>query len=215
MTVALAILSAILLLLFFLPRILVKIFNYSRPVPAFMSPFLDSRIRLFLQPPELILERSGVKMGIRVLDLGAGSGTYSFEAALSVGNEGKVIALDIQSDMLKIINEKLKQPENKQITNIEVVNADAAKMPFESSSFDVVIIVSVFQEFVDKLGVLKEVQRVLKNDGVLAISETFPDIDYCLPQTLRKIVTKAGFNEEETKGNWFNYTMRFVKKEEM
>jgi ubiquinone/menaquinone biosynthesis C-methylase UbiE len=215
MTALLAICSAILLFLFLLPRILVKVFNYSRPVPAFMSPFLDSRIRLFLQPPELILERSGVKTGIRVLDLGAGSGIYSFKVALSVGNDGQVIALDIQSDMLKIIKEKLKQPENKKITNIEVVNADAAKLPFDSFSFDVVIMVSVFQEFVDKLGVLKEVRRVLKNDGVLAISETLPDIDYYLPQTLKKIVSKAGFNEKETKGNWFSYTMRFVKKEEM
>jgi len=51
------------------------------PAPAFLGVLLDSRFRKKIQPPRDIVLRSGVKQGLRVVDLGCGSGTFTLEMA--------------------------------------------------------------------------------------------------------------------------------------
>jgi len=53
-------------------RIIRKLYHF--PAPAFIGRFLDSNVRRWLQPPDKIIERSGIKPGMTVLDLGCGSG---------------------------------------------------------------------------------------------------------------------------------------------
>lgn len=193
-----------------LPRILVKFFNYARPVPAFMGPFLNSNLRRALQPPSKIIERSGIKEGMIVLDLGCGSGAFTTFVARGVGDNGRVYALDIQEDMLKQLEEKLSRPENKDIKNIELINGSAHELPFEDSSLDLVYMVSVLQEISNRQKALQEVRRVLRPGGILAISEVLPDIDYFFKSTTIKIGREAGFILDKTLGNFWNYTVRFI-----
>jgi len=194
-----------------LPRILVKYFNYARPVAAVTGPILDSDFRRRLQPPQKIIERSGLKEGMRVLDLGCGSGTFTTFLARAVGDKGWVYALDIQPDMLKQLQEKLSRPENRDIKNIELINSSADELPFADGSLDLVCMVSVLQEIPDRQKALKEVKRVLKPGGVLAISEVLADIDYFLKSTTIKMATRAGFILDKALGGIWNYTVRFIK----
>jgi len=211
LTTILLIIIGLVILSEVLPRILVKFFHYARPVPAFTGPILDSGFRLQLQPPQKIIERSGTKEGMTVLDLGCGSGALTIFVARAVGDKGKVYALDIQEDMLKQLEKKLGLPENRDIKNVELINSSADQLPFEDNSIDLVYIVSVLQEIPGRQKALQEIKRVLRPQGILAISEVLPDIDYFLKSTVIKIARQAGFILDEAPGNFWNYTARFKK----
>jgi FkbM family methyltransferase len=193
----------------FIIRVFRKIFHF--PAPTFIGPFLDSNYRRRLQPPDKLIQRSGIKEGMKVLDLGCGSGAYTIFAARAVGKKGSVYALDIEPKMLKQLEKKLASPENKDIKNVEIINKSACELPFNNSSLDLVYMVTVLQEIPDKQKALKEVKRVLKSDGILAVTEFLPDPDYVLKSTTIKTCKKAGFILDKASGNLWNYTVRFKK----
>lgn len=184
---------------------------YHFPAPAFIGRILDSGYRRWLQPPTQMIQRSGIKEGMKVLDLGCGPGTFTTLVARAVGPSGKVYALDIQKDMLKQLERKLAKPENRDIKNVELINSSAYELPFEDNSLDLVYMVTVLPEIPDRNKALQQVKRVLKAGGLLAVTELFPDPDYPWKSTTIKFGTKAGFVVDEVSGNFFNYTVRFKK----
>lgn len=181
------------------------------PAPAFIGRFLDSGYRRRMQPPALLIERSGAQKGMTILEIGCGSGAYTPWFARAVGETGRVYALDIQPGMLKQIRRKLEQPENQDIQNLQVTAGSAYELPFENESLDMVYMVTVFQEIPDKARTLKEVRRVLKRRGVLAISEFLPDPDYPWVTTTVRMGKEGGFRVDDVNGNLWNYTVRFKK----
>jgi ubiquinone/menaquinone biosynthesis C-methylase UbiE len=181
------------------------------PAPAFIGRLLDSNYRRRIQPPDKFIQRSGIKEEMRVLDLGCGSGAFTTFVARAVGEKGKVYALDIQVDMLKQLENKLSKPENKDIKNIKLIEGSAYELPFDNNSLDLVNMVTVLQEIPDRDKALREVKRVLKPGGLLAVTELFPDPDYPWKSTTIKLGEEAGFVLDEVSGNFFNYTVRFKK----
>ena len=181
------------------------------PAPSYVGRLLDSGYRRKIQPPSQLIERSGIKKGMHVLDLGCGSGAFTPFIARTVGEEGKVYALDIQADMLKQLERKLSKPENKDIKNIKLIEGNAYELPFEDGSLDVVNMVIVLQEIPDRNRALQEAKRVLKSGGLLAVTELFPDPDYPWKSTTIKLGEGNGFVLDEVSGNFFNYTVRFKK----
>ena len=185
--------------------------RHRSPVPAFVGRLLDSRIRRWVQPPRKIIERSGIKPGMTVLDLGCGSGAFTTLLARVVGEEGKVYAVDIQSGMLRQLERKLAKAENLDITNVEVKQASAYELPFQDDSLDLVYMVASLQEISDRGKALREARRVLKPDGILAVTEFVPDTDYPLRSTTIKLCQQEGFALDGNLGNFWNYTVRFKK----
>ena len=181
------------------------------PAPAFIGHLLDSGYRRRIQPPSQLIERSGIKKGMQVLDLGCGSGAFTTFSARAVGEKGKVYALDIQADMLKQLERKLSKPENKYIKNIKLIEGNAYELPFDDGSLDLVNMVTVLQEISDRNKALHEVKRVLKPGGLFAVTELFPDPDYPWKSTTVKLGNGAGFVVDKISGNFFNYTVRFRK----
>ncbi len=192
-------------------RVMVKYFHYSPPVPSFTGPILDSGVRRIVQSPERIIERSGIKPGMKVLDLGSGSGAFAIDVARTVGRRGRVYALDIQPKMLKQLDKKLARPKNRDIKNVELIEGSAAKLPFGDASLDLVYMVSVLQEIPRRPEALAEIKRVLKPGGILAISEALLDIDYFLKSTVIKLAGGAGFILDQATGNPWSYTVRFIR----
>jgi len=186
-----------------------KLFRF--PAPAFIGRLLDSGYRRRIQPPEQLIERSGIKKGMSVLDLGCGSGAFTPFIARVVGQKGRVYALDVQADMLKQLENKLSRPENKDIKNIKLIEGNAYELPFEDGSIDLVNMVTVLQEIPDRNRALQEVKRVLKPGGFLAVTELFPDPDYPWKSTTVKLGSGAGLVVDGVSGNFFNYTVRFKK----
>lgn len=194
-------------------QLLIRIIRrYTKfPAPAFISTFLDSGFRKMMQPPAKVIAYSGIKPGIKVLEIGCGSGAFTIEAARTVGQQGKVYALDIQEDMLGKLRTKLSRPENLDIRNIEIVHKSAYELPFEDNSLDLVYMVTVFQEIPDKQRSLAQIKRVLKPAGILAVSELLPDPDYPWRSTTERMLSKAGLIFEAAYGNLWSYTVRFRK----
>ena len=192
-----------------LAKIVRKLVHF--PAPAFIGRLLDSGYRRRIQPPAQLIERSGIKKGMQVLDLGCGSGAFTTFIARAVGEKGRVYALDIQADMLKQLENKLSKPENKDIQNIKLIEGNAYELPFDKGSLDLVNMVTVLQEIPDRNKALQEVKRVLKPGGFLAVTELFPDPDYPWKSTTIKFGEAAGFVVDKVSGNFFSYTVRFKK----
>jgi ubiquinone/menaquinone biosynthesis C-methylase UbiE len=193
-----------------LAKLVRKMFRF--PAPAFIGHLLDSGYRRRVQPPSQLIERSGIKKGMHVLDLGCGSGAFTPFIARIVGKKGKVYALDIQADMLKQLERKLSKPENRDIKNIKLIEGNAYELPFEDKSLDLVNMVTVLQEIPDRNKALHEVNRVLKPGGILAVTELFSDPDYPWKSTTIRLGNEAGFVVDRVSGNFFNYTVRFKKR---
>ena len=190
-------------------RVIRKLWHF--PAPAFIGRFLDSNYRRWLQPPDKMIERSGIKPGMAVLDLGCGSGAFTPFVARVVGEPGKLYAVDIQPAMLKQLERKLAKAENQDIKNIELKQASAYQLPFEDGALDLVYMVTVLQEIPDRAKALEEIRRVLKPEGILAVTEFLPDPDYPLRSTTIRICQREGFVLDDNLGNLWNYTVRFRK----
>ena len=187
-------------------RLIRKVFHF--PAPAFIGRFLDSNIRRAMQPQAALIRRSGIQPGMRVLEIGCGSGAYTLEIARAVGATGKAVALDIQPGMLEQLKNKLTRSENTDIRNVEPLLASACQLPFQNGSFDAAFMITVLQEIPDKWRALAEVRRTLRPGGIVAVTEWLFDPDYPLKQTTLRLLKEAGFGNIDSSGNLWTYTVR-------
>jgi ubiquinone/menaquinone biosynthesis C-methylase UbiE len=190
-------------------RLLRRVYDF--PAPAFIGRFLDSNFRRKMQPPESIIKRSGIKPGMKVLEVGCGSGAFTGAIARAVGNEGEVHALDIQPGMLEQLRRKLARPENEDVRNIHLHQNSAYELPFPDGTFDVVYYVTVLQEIPDPVRALREASRVLKSTGIIAVSEWLTEPDYVFASTTLQLGQKARLKHDRTFGNLWQYTVRMHK----
>ena len=106
-----------------------------------------------------------VQEGQTFLDFGCGTGSFTIPAARIIGKQGKVYALDCFQGQLKIVN---KQSRKEGLGNIETILSNGLTgLPDES--VDIVWMCDVFHELPERQAVIRELYRVLKKDGVLAI----------------------------------------------
>jgi ubiquinone/menaquinone biosynthesis C-methylase UbiE len=200
----------VLILYQFLIRLFRKLWHF--PAPAFIGRFLDSGIRRAMQSPTKIIARSGIVPGMRVLEVGCGSGAYTLFAAEAVGSQGQVFALDIQPGMLKQLQRKLEMDGCRHLkARVTLVEASAAQLPFPDAAFDVVYMISVLQEIPGKAKALEEAKRVLKPGGTISISEFIPDPDYPLSRTTIRDLAKAGFSDTFVHGSLWAYTATGIR----
>ena len=185
--------------------------NWHFPAPSFITIFLNSRLRAKLQDPERLIQRSGIKPGDHVLEIGCGGGFFLPYAAQAVGAEGHVYGLDIAEDMLeKSIDHLAKTPAHIR-EHVELMLRSAYDLPFEDASLDVVYLVAALMEIPDPQRCLLEAHRVLKPKGVLAVSEFMPDPDYPSRRVTIRTAENAGFAVEAQEGSAWAYTIRFRK----
>lgn len=108
--------------------------------------------------------------GDRILDVGCGEGRHTLGAYLHANVEA--VGVDLSANDIQKAREgavEFVDPNNAD-KSITFQEADALALPFEDDSFDKVICSEVLEHIPDYKGVLKEIKRVLKPDGLLAVS---------------------------------------------
>ena len=182
--------------------------GHSAACPPSLSWYLESSFRKWYMRP--VLDRVGIIPGDRVLELGPGPGAFSVDAARRAGSEGRLTIVDIQPAMIAKVEARLRAAG---ITNAETRAASAYELPVADSSVDRAFLVGVLGEIADRSRALAELHRVLRQGGVLSITEEFSDPDYYFAiETIRR-AEAAGFRLCARFGNFLIYTLNFEKVE--
>lgn len=115
------------------------------------------------------IDCSGVRKGQKVLDLAGGTGDFTAKFSRLVGERGEVVLADINSSMLEVGREKLRNLGV--VGNVNYVQANAEALPFAENTFDCVIISFGLRNVTDKEKALRSMFRVLKPGGRLLVLE--------------------------------------------
>lgn len=116
----------------------------------------------------IMLTKLGVKPGMTVCDMGCGNGFYSLPLAKMVGEDGQVLAVDVQPEMLSMLRER---SELYGLTNISPILGSFHDPHLPPNSVDVVLLVDVYHEFSYPEQMLRAIRRALKPDGVAVLLE--------------------------------------------
>jgi ubiquinone/menaquinone biosynthesis C-methylase UbiE len=119
--------------------------------------------------PRSNLLQLGLTPGMRVADLGTGTGHYALAAAHLVGNDGKVYAVDIHQDILKHVKDAAHE---KGLRTIEGIWGNLEKKggtKLRDQLVDAVILSNTLFQLEDKPATVAEVKRILKPGGRLLV----------------------------------------------
>ena len=128
-----------------------------------------------------VLMHVGVSKAQTVLDYGCGSGTFTIPSARIVGKGGRVYAFEARSSLLERVREKAREAA---LSNIVAVLSDSSKPTIDltDKSVDIILVYDVMHEIDNQRGLLQELHRVLRGDGVLSVfpmhmgTENFIDV---------------------------------------
>ena len=140
-------------------------------------PDTVTKISLGCGNPTAIAE---LQAGEVVLDLGSGGGIDCFLAASKVGPEGRVIGLDMTTDMIKLARRNAKKMG---MTNVEFRYGEMEDIPLPDNSVDIIISNCVINLSPDKDAVFGEAYRVLRPGGRMSVSDIVLHGE--LPQAVR------------------------------
>jgi arsenite methyltransferase len=118
----------------------------------------------------LLLDRVRLGAGITVLDVGCGTGFPLFELAQRLGPSSTVYGIDTWQAALERARRKAEQYA---VTNVRIVEGDAAATPFEDRFFDRIVSNLGINNFEDPDRVLQECRRILKPGGRLSLTSNF------------------------------------------
>ncbi len=118
--------------------------------------------------PDAAVEALGLKPGMNVADVGAGTGYMSIKMARKVAPTGKVYANDLQPEMLAMAR---KNAAAANISNIETVQGSVAGTNLPKGQMDLILLVDVYHELSEPEKMLRDLKQALKPDGRLVLIE--------------------------------------------
>jgi len=170
----------------------------------------------FLNPKE-ILSNLYLRETMLAAEFGCGAGGFVIPLAKRL-REGKVYALDIQEEPLSILRSKAR---TEGLSNIEAIRCDLERKEgstLADSCLDIVLIPNILFQAENKKAIIKEANRVLKQEGKLLIIDWIPNVPFgpgekSTSQDKVKAMTEAlGFKfDKDFVAGKFHYALLFEK----
>ena len=110
----------------------------------------------------------GVKPGIAVAEIGAGSGYFISHLARTVGPAGRIFAVDIDSGSIRRLQDSVKAGRWSQVS---VVRGEVADPKLAPGSLDAALIVNAYHEMTEAAAILGHLRTALRPGGRLVIAE--------------------------------------------
>jgi ubiquinone/menaquinone biosynthesis C-methylase UbiE len=168
-------------------------------------PWLERTERQSEEDTEQLIRNLGLRKGMNVADIGAGSGYHAVRMSKLIGS-GKVYAVDIEPEMIRFMEERIAR---EGIGNIETVLGRTEKLPLPANSMDRILLVDVYHEFSHPYEMGRSMLEALKPEGKLYLVEfRVEDRDVPIKEVHKmsqaqavKELTAAGFTFERNIGN--------------
>jgi ubiquinone/menaquinone biosynthesis C-methylase UbiE len=132
------------------------------------ADWLDRKERVKEERTDKMLRALALKPGMVIADIGAGSGYFTFPMARQVGPKGKVLAVDIQQEMLDLIAKRMKA---RRVSNIELIKGTITDPKLPPGQVDLILMVDVYHEFSHPYEMTEGMVRGLKPGGKLIFVE--------------------------------------------
>jgi ubiquinone/menaquinone biosynthesis C-methylase UbiE len=150
-----------------------------------------SQIRTWLRPAtDAMLGMAGLAPGMRVLDVAAGAGDSSLDAARRVGPQGSVLATDLSPAILALAEANACRAG---VANLRILVADGERLPVEPATFDAAICRLGLMLFPAPLQGLREMHRALEPGGrACTVVFSRPERNPCITLLMATALRHAG-----------------------
>jgi len=170
----------------YMGREIAKVMSY------YGASWLERPERAEEERPERVLAALGLKPGMVVADIGAGSGYYSSRMAERVGSKGTVYAVDVQPEMIEILRLQMKQ---RGVTNVKPILGTETDPRLPQGALDLALMVDVYHELEYPYEMLAAIVRSLKPGGRVVFVE-FRGDDPSVPIKALHTMTEAQVRKE-------------------
>lgn len=120
------------------------------------------------EDPAKLLKALNLKEGMTVADVGAGSGFHTFRMAKTVGAQGKILAVDIQQEMLDLMETRKKKDK---VENVELILGTEKDPKLPAGKVDLILMVDVYHEFAFPFEMAEKLVAALTPGGRLVFVE--------------------------------------------
>lgn len=177
-----------------------KHMKHSFEDPEFWAKRFDAPERAAWQKPADLVALLALKPGMRVADIGAGTGYFLPYLSPAVGPEGQVYALDIEAKLVAYMEARATKAG---LSNVQVKQVDPTDPQLEDSAMDRVMIVDTWHHIADRTAYARKVLAGLKRGGSFYVvdftqdSPTGPPVEFrILAKTVVTTLKVAGFEAE-------------------
>jgi ubiquinone/menaquinone biosynthesis C-methylase UbiE len=163
--------------------------------------------RIQEEEPDRMLASLDIRPGSVVADVGAGVGYHAWRLSRIVGPAGRVIAEDIQEEMLRMLKQNM---ERQGLKNVDTVLGTPTDPKLPQGAVDLVLMVDVYHEFSDPVAMMTRIRGALKPDGRVVLVE-FRKEDPSVPiLPLHKMSIQDVRSELEPLGFKFQKVLTFL-----
>ncbi len=139
----------------------------NRPVaPIISSAYSDEKIRDAKEEAARVMERLGIRPGIRVADIGAGDGYYTVRLARRLGDSATIYAQDVNVDYLNRLKVRL---EREKIRGVRLILGMPNNPRLEPNSIDIALLAHVYHEIENPYEFFYRLKPALTGNGRVAI----------------------------------------------
>jgi SAM-dependent methyltransferase len=190
---------------FYMGREIAKVMGHTEAL------WLERPSREVTEQPQQVIDALDLKPTDVVADIGAGTGYFSFRISPKVP-QGKVLAVDIQPEMIDIMN-FLKKENN--ITNVEPILASITKPNLPDESVDLALMVDAYHEFEYPREVMEGVVRSLKAGGRVVLVEYRRENPLVPIKALHKMTQNQARKEMKAVGLRWLETKKFLPQQHL